>query len=768
MLRLRHPIALLLISVLVLFGVLRSYSSPSPVGADAPDVVFSAARAEAILVDLLQENAPHVAGSPLNRVVRNRVVAHLEDAGYEPEIQALFHCNPMFGSCSPVENVIAVKPGHGGGQENGRRGAVLLTAHYDSGWAGPGAADDGAGTAAILEIARMAADFPPFANDIIFLITDSEENGLVGADAFAEHHPLFERVKAVVNLEARGVTGPSAMFETGEGNRSIIRVLAKNAERPVANSLVYEIYKRMPNDTDYTVYRRKGIMGLNFAFAAGVPLYHSVQDTVANLDPGSLQHHGDNAWSVVKALAERRLDRIVSREDAGYIDLFGMRLIHYPVSIAGGLAIFLGVWVMIAIALAFRREFRYRQLRWGLLAIPAMLFLIIAGAWLLAWPLGRWPELHPLEHPYPWAGRLALFGMLGLAGFTTLKVFTGRVSPCAWMILGWAVISVFALYLSSKLPTATHLALIPLAGFALGSVIDLFRKKSPAPLLMASLLGFAATAFIAFYHFFMMDVVMNFGLSHLKIIPFWLPALSVMPMLLAFVKKRDLTWKPAQWLGGAVLALCLVHFLLPAFTEDRPRDMTLMYSETEGEEQGYLVLESIYGQHDRSFADGHAFQTMEVPATRIGRSDRPVRPVTPLGLPGVEVLEAGIEPEQGLWRHRLVLQAPDLSPYLRLELPPDAGLQRAWVDGVLAVDADIESKHKRARTAIGLVSPGREALEIELLTSTREFTVTLLSWHELPPMLVAPFMGNWPPDAQPFLFGPRAEKRQPVSLGGVE
>jgi hypothetical protein len=54
MLRLRHPLSLLAISVLVLLGVLRSYSSPTPVDAAAPDVVFSAIRAEAILRDLLR------------------------------------------------------------------------------------------------------------------------------------------------------------------------------------------------------------------------------------------------------------------------------------------------------------------------------------------------------------------------------------------------------------------------------------------------------------------------------------------------------------------------------------------------------------------------------------------------------------------------------------------------------------------------------------------------------------------------------------------
>ena len=280
MFRLRHPITLLIICILILFGVLRSFSTPEPRGADAPDVVFSAHRADAILRDLLQEGVPHVSGSPYNAVVRNRVLAQLESFGYETDIQSRFHCNAFYGTCSPVDNVIAIKPGSKG------KNAVLLTSHYDSGWTGPGAADSGTGTAAILEIARMAADFPPFENDIVFLFSDSEENGLIGADAFASFHPLFEKVKAVINLEARGVSGSSAMFETGEGNRRIIRLLSQYIDRPVANSLTYEIYKRIPNDTDYTVYKRKGVQGLNFAFSQGVAAYHSVVDDLDHLDLG--------------------------------------------------------------------------------------------------------------------------------------------------------------------------------------------------------------------------------------------------------------------------------------------------------------------------------------------------------------------------------------------------------------------------------------------------------------------------------------------------
>ena len=759
MLKLRHPISLLLIASLILLGVLRTYSTPAPVDADAPEVVFSADRADAILRDLLAEKLPHVAGSPQNSVVRNRVVAHLAAAGYEPEIQSLFHCNPMFGGCSPVDNVIAVKPGSRG------KYAILLTAHYDSNWAGPGAADDAAGVAAILEIARMAADFPAFDNDVIFLLTDAEEAGLIGADAFARHHPLFARVKAVINLEARGVAGPSAMFETGEGNRSVIRMLAKNVNRPVANSLTYEVYKRIPNDTDFTIYRKKGVMGVNFAFTQGVALYHSALDDPDHLELGSLQHHGDNAWGMLKAFGERDLTTINHAEDAAYIDLFGLGLSHYPLSIAGGLVLFLGVWAMIAIGLAFRKEFRYRQLRWGLLAIPLLFAALLLGGYLLSWPLGRWPELHPLEHPHPWVGRLTLFLMLGLLVYGTLKLFTSRVSACAWMVLAWAVVFLLGLVLTSKLAAATYVAVLPLAMFALGSVIDLFRKKSPAPLLMASVLGFAASAFISIYHFFMLDVALNFDRSHIKVIPLYLMALTAMPMLLAFVKRRELTWQPARWLLVAILSGCFVHLLLPGFTAQRPRAMTLAYSETGDAERGYIVLESAYGMPDRAYARSHDFADRELNDGRLGRTVRPVREIAALGLPAVGITVGEARAEEGGWRRELVIVGAAGNRYLELTVPVETGLQRAWVNGELALDTSIEIKQQRQSLTLRVISPRTDPLNVELLTRSGDaFTASAVTWHELPGVLTAPFLGNWPDNAKPAFFGPRAELIQEFAV----
>lgn len=131
---------------------------------------------------------------------------------------------------------------------------------------------------------------------MIFLFSDAEEPGLVGAQAFVTEHPWATEVGAVVNLEARGTEGLSLLFDTSENNGWLIDAYAETAPRPVANSLYYELYKVAPNNTDFTVYRRAGIPGVNVAFTEGGARYHSPLDNRQYLDPGSVQHQGTTRW----------------------------------------------------------------------------------------------------------------------------------------------------------------------------------------------------------------------------------------------------------------------------------------------------------------------------------------------------------------------------------------------------------------------------------------------------------------------------------------
>src|SRR6267143_1539126 len=224
------------------------YRPPPARPADAPAQDFSAGRAREVLRAVLGGGEPHPTGSEAGARVRQRVFAELDRLGYQPRIQEAFACGAV-GICARVTNVIA--------RLDGRRAvkAVLLSAHYDSVPAGPGASDDGAGVATVLEIARILAARPPPPHPVVLLLTDGEEAGLLGATLFVQQHPLSKQVKAAVNLDARGTSGPSLMFETGTANTWLMRLYGSAIARPFSNSLYYVVYKRLPNDTDFSVFK---------------------------------------------------------------------------------------------------------------------------------------------------------------------------------------------------------------------------------------------------------------------------------------------------------------------------------------------------------------------------------------------------------------------------------------------------------------------------------------------------------------------------------
>jgi len=127
----------------------------------------------------------------------------------------------------------------------------------------------------------------------------------------------------------------------------------------------------------------------------------------------------------------------------------------------------------------------------------------------------------------------------------------------------------------------------------------------------------------------------------------------------------------------------------------------------------------------------------------------------------MSVLDQSLGEKEGGWLWEFTLEPPAGSPLLQLTFPEESGLLQVRVNGVLALDTSIETKRKRSDHTLRLVYPGATSLKIELLTETNTgFTADGLSWHKLPDVLVAPFTGYWPDDAQPFLYGPRAEKIQ--------
>lgn len=322
---------------------------PGPRGETAPASAFSAARAR----DHLREIAvrPHMIGSAEHERVREYLVDELIALGFEVEVQRATVIDPRgrILRAATVRNILARKPG------TDSTGGVALASHYDSQQLTPAAGDAGSGVAAILEALRALGTEESLRNDLYVLITDGEELGLLGARAVVAEHRWWPRIDVVLNFEARGNAGQSVMFETNEGNAWVVREFARADPHPTGSSLYYEIYQRIPNDTDFSVFKRAGAAGLNFALAEGADVYHRSTDSIGNLSMASLQHHGEHALSMARHFGGSDLTAASGGTDAAYFRFPGVGLVSYPIGWVGWLSLLVVVFAAVVVDRGFRR-----------------------------------------------------------------------------------------------------------------------------------------------------------------------------------------------------------------------------------------------------------------------------------------------------------------------------------------------------------------------------------------------------------------------------
>ncbi|MDA7717309.1 M20/M25/M40 family metallo-hydrolase, partial [Flavobacteriaceae bacterium] len=270
---------------------------------------------------------PHYTGSKYHQDVQNYIVNELESMGLATEIQNQVVLNSWRVGTNAA-NIIATMKGSGEGK------SLVLLSHYDSrAHSSYGASDSGSGVVTILEGIRafLSKNENPV-NDIHVVFTDAEEIGLLGAEAFVKYHKFIDNVGLVLNFEARGSGGPSYMLmETNGMNSKLISEFAyANPNFPAANSLMYSIYKMLPNDTDLTVFREKAnINGFNFAFIGDHFDYHTSLDTYERLDRNTLFHQADYFMTMINHFSKIDLSNLESDVDYVYSNFPFLKLIYF-------------------------------------------------------------------------------------------------------------------------------------------------------------------------------------------------------------------------------------------------------------------------------------------------------------------------------------------------------------------------------------------------------------------------------------------------------
>ena len=441
--------------VLLVFYSFYSLMPQKSSSSSIAETEFSTERALIPLKQIAKE--PHYITSKAHTDVRNYIVEELKKLGLKPEVQEGYVVSTGWSNSVSIDkpkNILAKIKGSGEGK------ALLLMSHYDSALVpSHGASDAGSGVVTILEGLRAyLSDGKQPINDIIILFTDAEEVGLDGAKLFVRKHPWAKNVGLALNFEARGSGGPSNMIvETNGGNAQLIQGFAEaNPRFPVASSLMYSIYKMLPNDTDSTILREEGnIDSFFFAFIDDHYDYHTAQDNFENLDRNTLEHQGSYLMPLLKYFANTDLSDLKSKEDYVYVNFPFLRLISYPFSwILPLLIVAVLLFILLIIYGIKEKVIITREIGKGF--IPLLISLVISGligyfGWELL--LKLYPNYNEIQHGFTYNGGayIAFFVTLSL-GITLLVYSKFKTKNVANVLVAplflWIVINILiAIYL---------------------------------------------------------------------------------------------------------------------------------------------------------------------------------------------------------------------------------------------------------------------------------------------------------------------------------
>ncbi len=561
---------------------LLALEPPDPLPATTPASEFSAERAFSHVEQIAQQ--PHPVGSAANAEVREYLVDRLAALGLRPTVQEATSARTKEGAASiaRVHNIHARIEGRD------PTGHVLLVAHYDSVPRGLGAADDGAGVTAILEIARALTSGSPPRNDIDVVLTDAEEPGLLGAQAFVRDGQLDPRRSVVLNLEARGTSGPALMFESSTYNATLIPALA-SARRPIAGSGWEACYQLLPNDTDFTVFRDAGFAGMNFAFMEGSARYHTPEDSPANLDHASLQHMGSTVFAATSHYADQDLGA-PRGAPLTYFTVLG-ELVYYPQSLAVPLAVLAAVVFAATLLYARRCGARIRSVGWAAVSFLALL-VVPGGLGMGAWQVLR--LLHPGYGSFhtgdtyrpEWyaAGLLSLTAALTIAWYLLMR---RRRTPEEFALATWAWFVVLAILSAAFVPGGSYLfTWTPLVGsLLLAAAIRWGGADSTWRYLALSAGAVPAVALLLP----LVDLFFSIGLAYASG-----PMFMAVLVLVTALPVLDLLALRRAWLvpvAAAVVGLALITagLRIDAFDDEHPRQTRLVYALDADREQAWWL-----------------------------------------------------------------------------------------------------------------------------------------------------------------------------------
>ncbi|KAF7002706.1 hypothetical protein CFC21_018151 [Triticum aestivum] len=222
---------------------------------------------------------------------------------------------------------------------------ILVSSHIDTVSTTEGAGDCSSCVGVMLELARGVAQWAHgFKSGVLFLFNTGEEEGLDGAHSFITQHHWRNSVRFAVDLEAMGISGKSTLFQGT--HQWALESFAAVAKYPSAQIATQDVFRSgaIKSATDFQIYEEvAGLPGLDFAYTDTTSVYHTKNDKMELLKPGSLQHNGENmlafllhAASSPKFMKDAHQAKQESTEQKKdiFFDILGKYMVVYPQRLA--------------------------------------------------------------------------------------------------------------------------------------------------------------------------------------------------------------------------------------------------------------------------------------------------------------------------------------------------------------------------------------------------------------------------------------------------
>jgi hypothetical protein len=338
---------------------------------------------------------------------------------------------------------------------------IIIGAHIDSASPFiPGANDDGSGSAAVIELARVLSK-EQHQSTIVFCLFSGEETGLCGSKYFINHYLQIDSVALMLNLDmANGSELLMPIIDNKSGNTPIWLVQAayEEFEKLGYSRLYYPTHfftavSILPGGivrSDYMPFLEKDIPAISFSSDLNDPI-HTPQDNFEHFKPGGLKRSGGLLYALV-----HRYDQGVPAEKSSdyYFLQIGRRVLFFPLWLLSAFIIFS---VILAIIILVNVRKRQRDINGNQHPkIPALKLFLVAlfiqtCVWLSEIFIGLMKGVR-----YPWVANPEGYFVLGflaaLIGITISLKLIPRINishdPYRWFLRAVLFLLVFISLLS--------------------------------------------------------------------------------------------------------------------------------------------------------------------------------------------------------------------------------------------------------------------------------------------------------------------------------